>query len=97
MFSMGCVASTLPGQLLFLKKKKQKDFYDVGSENSVAALPQAQQTKSLLLLFFRKEGSYLVLNTQIRIRQIGMHAKMSGHVIGEFDGAFDVFGEVVAD
>jgi len=40
-------------------EKKQKDFYKWGQETAVAALPQAQHNKSLLLVFFKKEESSL--------------------------------------
>jgi hypothetical protein len=40
------------GGLLFLKKKKQKDFYPLGAQG----LTSARQTdKNFLLLFFKKE------------------------------------------
>jgi hypothetical protein len=44
--------------LLFLKKKKQKDFYFLAASRLGLCLDRAAcgGNKSLLLLFFRKEG-----------------------------------------
>jgi hypothetical protein len=41
--------------LLFLKKKKQKDFYLFGVTARVGRLPSTQMDNSFLLLFFKKE------------------------------------------
>jgi hypothetical protein len=45
--------------LLFLKKKKQKDFCYAGSWALAVSKPTAQRSKSFLRAFFQKSAAFL--------------------------------------
>jgi len=56
--------------LLFLKKKKQKDFYLFGVTACVGRLPSTQMDKSFLLLFFSKKKSFFSSVLALKFKRI---------------------------